>query len=390
MNLRISGDKSRLQSSLDFYLKITSVSQYKNLEALRKGMFSKFMEEEKGRESSYLSIDRNEEVINLAKEQEERLEGELVQDNVVEKGRFVEDYVEEKRIPEELKEKRVAIEEIEEPEIIEEVAEVVEEKESSVKEVHAYIEESEQDKERYLKHKKELEQNCRTMIEYVEHGIYLEDYVEDGSFEKEDVVEEIVELTYSEIDVEYVEHGIYLEDYVEEEVVEEDVVGEDESSYELEDEEDESSYELEDEENEIEIEDIEDLIVEESDESSDTVQDIGDWMDSVLSENQGKVLEEELVESKPEEKLIEEPLKPKVKEPVVDNSELEMSFMQGEVDDVVSEKEDIIVKPANIRDFIRQHPNSSVEFVMKYYSKKEIDKALKLAKIYKKNGKLCI
>lgn len=374
MNLRISGDKSRLQSSLDFYLKITSVSQYKNLEALRKGMFSKFMEEEKGRESSYLSIDRNEEVINLAKEQEERLEGELVQDNVVENGRFVEDYVEEKRIPEELKEERVAIEEIEEPEIVEEVAEVVEEKESSVKEVHAYIEESEQDKERYLKHKKELEQNCRTMIEYVEHGIYLEDYVEEGSFEKEDVVEEIVELTYSEIDVEYVEHGIYLEDYVEEEVVEED----------------ESSYDLEDEEAEIEIEDIEDLIVEESDESSDTVQDIGGWMDSVLSEYQGKVLEEELVESKPEEKLIEEPLEPKVKEPVVDNSGLEMSFMQGEVDDVVSEKEDIIVKPANIRDFIRQHPNSSVEFVMKYYSKKEIDKALKLAKIYKKNGKLCI
>lgn len=374
MNLRLSGDKSRLQSSLDFYLKITSVSQYKNLEALRKGMFSKFMEEEKGRESSYLSIDRNEEFINLAKEQEERLEGELVQDNVVENGRFVEDYVEEKRILEELKKKRVATEEIEEPEIVEEIAEVVEEKESSVKEVHAYIEESEQDKERYLKHKKELEQNCRTMIEYVEHGIYLEDYVEEGSSEEKDTVEEVVEPASSEIDVEYIEHGIYLEDYVEEEVVEED----------------ESSYGLEGEEDEIEIEDIEDLTVEESDESSDTVQDIGDWMDSVLSENQGKVLEEELVESKPEEELIEEPLNPKVKEPVVDNSELEMSFMQGEVDDTVSEKEDIIVKPANIRDFIRQHPNSSVEFVMKYYSKKEIDKALKLAKIYKKNGKLCI
>lgn len=382
MNLRLSGDKSRLQSSLDFYLKITSVSQYKNLEALRKGMFSKFMEEEKGRETSYLSINRNEEVINLAKEQEERLEGELVPDNVVENGRFVEDYVEEERVSEELEERRKFVEEIKESEIVAEVvSEVAEEKESSAKEIRAYIEESEQDKERYLQYKKELEQNCRAMIEYVEHGIYLEDCVEESSFEEEDVAGEVVESSSSEKGTEYVEHGIYLEDYVEEEVVE-DVAEGDESGYDLED--------VEDEANEIKIEDIEDLIVEESDESGDTVQDIGDWMDSVLSENRGNVLEEERLEPKQEEESVEEPSEPRVKESVSDNSDFEMSFMQGEVDDMVSEKEDIIVKPANIRDFIRQHPNSSVEFVMKYYSKKEIDKALRLAKIYKKNGKLCI
>lgn len=46
--------------------------------------------------------------------------------------------------------------------------------------------------------------------------------------------------------------------------------------------------------------------------------------------------------------------------------------------------------PTDIRDFLRQNPNSEIGFVQKFYSAKEIDKQLKLGRIYKKKGKLMI
>lgn len=77
MNLRVGVNKSRLQSSLDFCLEITSISKYKDLVSLRKGMFKKFMEEERSRESSYL-LSKEDDAIELAREQEERLDRKSV------------------------------------------------------------------------------------------------------------------------------------------------------------------------------------------------------------------------------------------------------------------------------------------------------------------------
>ena len=46
--------------------------------------------------------------------------------------------------------------------------------------------------------------------------------------------------------------------------------------------------------------------------------------------------------------------------------------------------------PADLREFLRQHPCSPVSYVLKFYSKKEIDKQLALGRVYKKKGKLMI
>jgi len=87
----------------------------------------------------------------------------------------------------------------------------------------------------------------------------------------------------------------------------------------------------------------------------------------------------------------------KVNEPEID-SEVEFG------DDLVSYSEDLetgitfeVTKdeeptdaPKDIRDFLRQHPNASISFVSKFSPSKEIEKQIKLGRIYKKKGKLMI
>lgn len=408
MNLKIGGDKSRLQSSLDFYLKITSMSEYKNIEALRKGMFSKFMEEERSRESSYLALSREDDAIELAREREERLEGELFDGDIVGHGRYLEEYeIKEEGSLEEVE----LIEETEDFEVEESVSsgkgfleavrsavQVREEEPLEVEELEGFeVEEPTMGSKSFLDAVKSIE--SRVSEERVEHGRYLEDYVEVE--ESEDDGFESVQPDVKD-SIERVDHGKYLEDYVEEEVEEE--------------EEPEDSDFVE--EVEVQPEGTNDYEEEEEENIEDAIEDISDWMDSLFSslkkdESVVEEKEEVVEESKKEVEVVEE----KVEEPkgnrfeedsILDknekngNSEIftesiqqptqstEMSFKQEEVEEELSEKEEIIVKPANIRDFLRQHPNSSIEFVMKYYSKKEIDKALALGKIYKKKGKLMI
>lgn len=46
--------------------------------------------------------------------------------------------------------------------------------------------------------------------------------------------------------------------------------------------------------------------------------------------------------------------------------------------------------PKDLRDFIRQHNNVTIEFAMQYYSKKEIERNIALGRVYKRKGKLMI
>ena len=55
--------------------------------------------------------------------------------------------------------------------------------------------------------------------------------------------------------------------------------------------------------------------------------------------------------------------------------------------DLESEKVDV---PKDIRTFLKSHPSSTVDFVARYYPKKEIEKQLALGRIYKRKGKLMI
>lgn len=60
---------------------------------------------------------------------------------------------------------------------------------------------------------------------------------------------------------------------------------------------------------------------------------------------------------------------------------------EAEKSDLESEKIDV---PKDIRTFLKSHPSSTVDFVARYYPKKEIEKQLALGRIYKRKGKLMI
>lgn len=60
---------------------------------------------------------------------------------------------------------------------------------------------------------------------------------------------------------------------------------------------------------------------------------------------------------------------------------------EAEKSDLESEKVDV---PKDIRTFLKSHPSSTVDFVARYYPKKEIEKQLALGRIYKRKGKLMI
>lgn len=383
MNLRVGVNKSRLQSSLDFCLEITSMSKYKDLESLRKGMFKKFMEEERSRESSYL-LSKEDDAIELAREQEERLEGEIVSKDIVSHGIFLEDYV-----PETISEKQ---EDSDTEEAIftgKNFLDAVKSVTQSESEESLKIEETAIGSRGFLDAVKNIEKEVsRDDVERINHGKYLEDYEE---VEDSKDLEEVNENTYGvesviEESLERVDHGIYLEDYVFEDV---------------EDDADNDFVEVEE-----QTTDTNDYLEEEENVEED-IEDINDWMDSLF----GDCSDVKKEEPKKEEKIIEESVEDEgsrtewynnskgekdvssgtfvdsIQKPTQTN---EMTFKVEEIEEEVSEKEEVIVKPANIRDFIKQHPGSSIEYVMRYYSKKEIDKALALGKIYKKNGKLCI
>lgn len=55
-----------------------------------------------------------------------------------------------------------------------------------------------------------------------------------------------------------------------------------------------------------------------------------------------------------------------------------------------SKPEEKVEVPSDIRKFLREHPMSTIDYVLQYYSKKDVDKALALGRIYKRKGKLMI
>lgn len=381
MNLRVGVNKSRLQSSLDFCLEITSMSKYKDLESLRKGMFKKFMEEERSRESSYL-LSKEDDAIELAREQEERLEGEIVSEDSVSHGVFLEDYVPEMLVGKQNTNKDVLTGKSF-LDAVKNATQINNEESSKAEEIPMCSKNS-------LNAVKNIEKKTfNDSVERVNHGRYLEDYEEE---EVKDFKEEEVKCNTKGVQpvtkesLERVDHGIYLEDYVFEDV---------------EDDADNDFVEVEE-----QTTDTNDYLEEEENVEED-IEDINDWMDSLF----GDCSDVKKEEPKKEEKIIEESVEDEgsrtewynnskgekdvssgtfvdsIQKPTQTN---EMTFKEEEIKEEVSEKEEVIVKPANIRDFIKQHPGSSIEYVMRYYSKKEIDKALALGKIYKKNGKLCI
>ena len=211
--------------------------------------------------------------------------------------------------------------------------------------------------------------------DFVEHGRYIEDYKnieeDSGRVVATDTVPRVKEL------IDFVDHGRYIEDYVKEEETEikEEPVEVENTAIENENIDDLfNPEELETEINALEAENNEPEVdkensgifsstneVNQKEKNSDLLDDF--WLQmqsdvSLKSENEKSELENILSD-------IEEPVVEKVKEP----------------------EEHV---PEDIRDFIREHRGSEIEYVSKFYSKKVIEKNIAMGRIYKRKGKLFI
>ena len=225
---------------------------------------------------------------------------------------------------------------------------------------------------------------------YVNHGKYAEDIVanySENSKEDVDIIQPMVDDVSS-----YVDHGSYVEDIISRQPVtdisEVPVDAEDSSN---------SIDNLWDDEAK------EPVTAEGTGSSTDSIwEDVDEEPVVIDSENKKNNLENEnidallgLVES--ENKNSNQ----KVKTESITNLENNSSDLEKEKSgsvasnlDLEAEKSDSenekIDVPKDIRTFLKSHPSSTVEFVARYYPKKEIEKQLALGRIYKRKGKLMI
>lgn len=302
-------DKIKVQSSLDFYLGITSVGDVNSLKELRKNMFRKFMKE-------YQDI--NYPLVNLSKQQSPPEEVEIQEDTKSSANNFL-------QFLQKMKENSSE----EEDEFIE------------------YPQEEEDEDDGFVNSTQEEEQE-----EFIEYPQEEEEFSSEESIEEQD---EIPGRTY-------VDHGIYIEDIIDGTVPIKDLYYGDEDN--LED--DEQDVEEDYGEEEQELDNYEE--VEEDSFSDEFAED--------------EYLEEEaIIEPTKNEISIEDEDVEKEEEVTIETPKNEVSIEDDGLGADV---------PSDIRTFLKQHPNSDMLYVSKFYPKKEIEKQLKLGRIYKRKGKLFI
>lgn len=305
-------DKIKVQSSLDFYLGITSVGDVNSLKELRKNMFRKFMKE-------YQDI--NYPLVNLSKQQSPPEEVEIQEDTKSSANNFL-------QFLQKMKENSASAEE--EDEFIE------------------YSQEEEDEDDEFVNSTQEEEEQ-EEFIEYLQ---------EEEEFSSEESIEEQDEIPGRT----YVDHGIYIEDIIDGTVPIKDLYYGDEDNLE----EDEQDVEEDYDEEEQELDDYEE--VEENSFSDEFEED--------------EYLEEEaIIEPTKNEISIEDGDVEKEEEVIIETPKNEVSIEDDGLGADV---------PSDIRTFLKQHPNSDMLYVSKFYPKKEIEKQLKLGRIYKRKGKLFI
>ena len=327
----------KVQSSLDFYLGITSLGNINSLKELRKSMYEKFTSEYK--EMNYPLVDLSKAHCVEEVSEEEVSEGHTSASNFL-------------QMLQHMRETPTSDEE--DKEDIEEDYEEGEDVEYEEEEQEEYIE-SEEDEEEFIESEdiEEVQENIDDNKEYISHGIYIEDLI-DG--------------TISIPTIDYGNEDDTIEEYVEEDEGNESIEWEEDNEDEEEDLSSDEIFLPEEEEVEEEEWDLED------DEDNLESQEEQEWTSEIEEDNQ------ELGEN-----WFSEDSENEVEIPEVTESVQEIKKEVSIEDD--GPGADI---PSDIRVFLKQHPNSDMSYVLKFYPKKEVDKQLKLGRIYKRKGKLMI
>ena len=365
--IKLPTEEIKVQNSLDFYLSITAVKE-KSLKEIRKSLYSRFMSEY--REDNYPLIDLNkyrkksiseeEEEIPVSQESTSKMANNFLQ--TLQKMRDQQSQ-EEEQIPD---------------------SEDIDWGENPDEEDIVWDEEASDNNEDFSTDETED-------IVWNEEDSDSEDIAwdeeDDESNESENIVwdendesnESSNSLENFDIDGEnspYVSHGIYLEDLID-------------GTYKVQDydETQSSSLEESDSSNEEEQdlifpeEDIEDGNANEGNENINEFLDFSDNEEDIASvENvSSEPVEEGEVEYSDEEWFLDKPTEmgTVASHPVKKEVSIEDDGTAADV-------------PSDVRAFLKQHPGSELLYVLKFYSKKDVEKALRLGRIYKKNGKLFI
>lgn len=359
--LPINGTKSKVQSSIDFYLNMISTRDYESIEDLKRSFFNKFMEEYRESRPSLeeLAFDSQDKTLVSSSD-------EIGADQM------------EVPYPESTEELKG----------LEETVEVDDDIEGEPISAPAFLQMLQEKQSQYHQEQKDIQE------------VEAEDYNEDdNSIEDEDIewVSSGVDIDELEFENESVEEEVQEDSTGEIEWDEEDSFDSDEYSRGTEVEEDntEKQSEIEWDEDEEGSSESEESF--EWDEPEETIDETGieseiKWdepeEDTSSSEIEWDEDTDEVLENYSEEGNFEE--EPEV-EQVKDPPENSQSNNLGSKREVSMEDDGMGADiPSDIREFLRQHPNSDIAYVQKFYPKKEIDKQLKMGRIYKRRGKLMI
>ena len=359
--LPINGTKSKVQSSIDFYLNMISTRDYGSIEDLKRSFFNKFMEEYRESRPSLeeLAFDGQDKVLVSSSD-------EIGADQV--EVPYSESTEELKRL-----EETVEVDDDIEGESISAPAflQMLQEKQNQ------YHQEQEDTQEVEVEEYRDNDSSIKDEdVEWVSSGVDIDEL----EFENESVEEEVQEDSTGEIEWDE-EESIDFEEYDRGTEAEEDNT-EEQSEIEWDEAEDGSSES----EESFEWDEPEET-VNESDTESEIKWDEPEE-DTSSSEIEWDEDTDEVLENYSEEGTFEE--EPEV-EQVKDPPENSQSNNLGSKREVSMEDDGMGADiPSDIREFLRQHPNSDIAYVQKFYPKKEIDKQLKMGRIYKRRGKLMI
>lgn len=361
--LPINGTKSKVQSSIDFYLNMISTRDYGSIEDLKRSFFNKFMEEYRESRPSLeeLTFDGQDQDKVLVSSSNEigADQMEVPYSESTEESKGLEEAVE---VDDDIEGESISA-----PAFLQ----MLQEKQSQYHQEQEDVQEVEA--EDYSENVNSVEDED---IEWVSSGVDIDEL----EFENESVEEEVQEDSTGEIEWNE-EESIDSEEY--------------DGGTEAEEDNTEEQSEIEWDENEEDSSESEESF--EWDEPEETIDETGTeseikWdepeEDTSSSEIEWDEDTDEVLENYSEEGTFEE--EPEV-EQVKDPPENSQSNNLGSKREVSMEDDGMGADiPSDIREFLRQHPNSDIAYVQKFYPKKEIDKQLKMGRIYKRRGKLMI
>lgn len=340
----VGGSLENLQSSLDFYLSITSKSVITSPKDMRDRFFSIFGEEDSSREDNFLLYHSEDDEYDIV----ENANPVLVGDEVEFVGGMYSFSCVEESCP------------FEEEVFVDDTYKLENEKSKFSSFSHSLEEEENEIEDEFIVSEIEFAD-----LEIEEAYSDIEEYVVDT--EKSDLENENIELDDDEF-IDYSSSETEKND-LENEIIEEEIM-EDNSWSDLDEEEPFGSWGDSDDEF-VEYEEEENVeIVNEVEEDKENI-----WGNSDLDT-------ETSIWGDFEEEL------PKFDDTIIVKEEVEVTKKVVNVSREVVEE--VIDVPKDLREFVKKYHNCEMSFALKYFTKKEIDKQLSLGRIFKRKNRLLI